>query len=115
MNLEVYLSAVVQGVPLLFVVFVIVQFLKSLKGKDGEQLLKHNAILVSSLLVGVALGVGYMVFTTPPPLPPEGDWYALYGYVFGAIIYGLGLGGAASVFWDALKTIAETMIKRLLE
>ncbi len=64
------------------------------------------------MLVGLLLGSGYAIAATRPP---EGDWYVQYVYWFGVIVYGLGLGGAAAVFWDALKAIVERAVQRMVE
>lgn len=112
MDISIYLQAAVNGVPILFVVFVLVQIFKNLKSANGEPLLQHNAILIAALAVGLLFGSGYAIAATRPP---QGDWWTVYVYWFGVIVYGLGLGGAASVFWDALKAIIERAIERMID
>ncbi len=111
MDLKQFLEAASNGVPLLFVVFGVVQVLKMLKAKDGSQLVHGNTLLLLSLLIGLILGIGWIMLTKPP----EGDWHTKYVYWFGAVIYGLGLGILAAVFYDALKQIVEKSIPKLVE
>ena len=92
----------IDGIPLLLVVFVAVQFLKSFKKPDGSQALDGNVLLGASMTIGLLLGVLYSIFAVRPP---EGDWYDDYKYWLGAAAYGIALGGLASLFFDAIKAI----------
>lgn len=81
-------NAVINGIPLLFVVMGLVAWLKTFKVVSGD------ALRVASLVIGLALGVGYMASTA---LPTDfGGWFG-YG------IYGLGLGLVASGVVDAVR------------
>ena len=92
---EVYYGAMVRGVPLLFVVVGLVEWAKSL-GAQG------NALRLSSMAVGIVLGLGFMVTQTEPPVD---GWYPAYVYWFGNVVYGLGLGLVASGLYDTVKRL----------
>lgn len=111
--MDEYLKAMVQGVPLVLVVFLLVELIKRLTRKDGEPAVKGNLLLVSSFVIGTLLGSGYLLSVTRPPV--EVDWYSQYVYWFGNIIYGLGLGGAAAVMYEGLKAVAENTLIKLFE
>lgn len=114
MNIELFLDAAVSGVPLLFVVWGVVQILKLFKRPDGEQLISGNLLLVLSFVWGLILGSGYMVLVTRPPAGVV-DWWPVYGYWFGVVVYGIALGILAAVFWEALKSIVERAVQKLIE
>lgn len=88
-----FVDAAINGVPLALLPFGLVAFLK----KQGVQ---GQALLFSSLGIGLVLGVGYMVYQTRPPV---GDWWTIYGYWFGNVIYGLGLGLLASGVYEGVR------------
>lgn len=88
-----FVDAAINGVPLALLPFGLVAYLK----KQGVQ---GKALLFSSLGIGLVLGVGYMVYQTRPP---EGDWWTVYGYWFGNLIYGLGLGLLASGVYEGVR------------
>jgi hypothetical protein len=88
MEIESYVNAAVAGVPLLFVVFGLVAWIKSF-GVTG------NWLRVASMLVGLILGCGYMFSTLGFPTDFAG-WFSV-------IVYGLGLGVVASGVYDGLK------------
>jgi hypothetical protein len=113
MDITVYLQAAMRGVPLLFVVLMLVEALKRVKNKDGEQAVNDNWLLLSSLLIGLVLGIGYMVASDRPPAGD--DWYPIFVYWFGLFIYGTGLGLLASLFFDALKGIVEKAVEKLIK
>jgi hypothetical protein len=84
-------SAMVNGIPLLFVVMGIVSWLKK-AGVSG------NMLLAASLFVGVLLGVGYLAMVSFPVT--FADW-------FQQIVYGLALGLTASGVVDAVRPQKE--------
>lgn len=108
MNLSIYLSAAAGGVPILFLVFGAVQLMKKLTKPDGTPALTGNALLLAALAWGLALGLGFWAWQTRPPASP--DPYEHYVYWFAGAAYGLGLGFLASLFWDALRAIAEKAV-----
>lgn len=108
-DLKIYLTAAAGGVPILFLVFGLVQLLKKLKRPDGTPSLGGNALLLISLTWGILLGTGYMTATT---LPPAGF---VWPYWFGVGCYGLGLGFLASLFWDGLKAIAQAAVAKMVQ
>ena len=109
-DLSQFATAAVSGTPLLFVVFVIVEIVKRLKNKAGEQLVNGNGLLLSSFMAGLVIGLGYMLFLGKPP---EADWHADYRYWFASAIYGIALGGIAALFFDGVKAIVVSAIERL--
>jgi len=82
MNLETIMIA---GVPLLAVVFGLVEFTKKL-GLTGEKL------TVVSMVTGLLLGVGYQISVSG--LPVE------FGAWFGVVVFGLAIGLAASGIYN---------------
>ena len=108
MDVTFFLNAVFDGsVPLLFVIFVLVQGLKLLKNKQGGQLIDGNGLLISSFAIGLVLGIIYSVYAVKPPV---GDWYGDYRYWVGAAAYGIALGGMASLFFESIKAIVTKAI-----
>lgn len=89
MDIQSYTEAAVAGVPLLFVVFGLVAWGKSF-GMSG------NWLRITSMLIGLVLGVGYMFSTVG--FPTEfGGWFTV-------LVYGLGLGVVASGVYDGLRS-----------
>ena len=86
------------------VIWGLVEWIKSLKNKEGLQLVTGNALQVSSLIVGMVLGSSYMFFANRPPL--EADWYVQASYGGGLVIYGLVQGFIASKIYDMGVSIA---------
>lgn len=80
-------TALINGIPILFVVMGLVSWVKK-AGLDGVQL------QISSLVIGLLLGVGYLYSTTPPV-----DFASWFGYA----VYGLALGLTASGVVDAVR------------
>jgi hypothetical protein len=109
MDIKAYADAAVAGVPLLFVVFGLVSWLKSFKNSAGGQLIDGNWLLLVSMLAGVVLGGGYMVSQTRPP---GGDWWVGYVYWFTTVIYGIGLGVVASGFYNEVKRLIAGLADR---
>jgi|WetSurMetagenome_2_1015567.scaffolds.fasta_scaffold818949_1 hypothetical protein len=77
-------SLLVGGVSLIVVIFGLVEFVKSLG-------LKGNWLTVTSLLIGLVLGLGYKIAEAGLPTGFAG-WFAV-------IIFGLTLGLVASGFY----------------
>ena len=90
--MDVYAEAVVQGVPLIFVVLGLVE----VSEKFGAEGRVKQAI---ALVIGLVFGVGFMFATQGVPA-------AFAGY-FGYAVYGLGLGLVTSGVYDAGKAIAK--------
>jgi hypothetical protein len=83
----VFENASVAGIPLLAFVLGLVQWIKSF-GLSGAQ------VKVSSMAVGILLGVGYQ-FSVGAPVDFAG-WFAV-------LIFGVALGLTASGLYDATK------------
>lgn len=98
-----FASAAVNGVPLALVVFGLVAWLKK-RGVQG------GALLTASLCSGLIIGGGYIVTQTRPP---TGDWWPVYVYWFGVLIYGLGLGLLASGVYEGGKALVASALKKL--
>jgi hypothetical protein len=81
-------QALVNGIPLLFVIWGLVAFVKSF-GVEGRTL------TTISLALGLVLGILYQLSTNGVPTAFDG-W-------FGVVIYGLGLGIVASGLYDVVK------------
>jgi hypothetical protein len=105
-----FLQAAVKGVPLLFVVFGLVEWAKRLTKKDGSQLITGNGLLVLSLFLGLFFGSGFMVMSERPPLSL--DWYVLFVYWFGVGVYGLAIGLVASGLYDLIKGLITQLVAR---
>lgn len=99
-DLSVFLSAAVKGIPLLFVVLVLVAFIKDM-GASGK------GLQAASLAVGLVLGVGYMLAEEGTPAG-FGGWFAV-------IIFGLTLGLITSKYYDVLQVLANKAIEHLLD
>lgn len=93
--MEYFSQVSILGVPLLFVVIGLVEYVKRL-GVEGKPLLGV------SMAIGLILGTGYQVAALGLPLD-----YATWFYV---IVYGLGLGVVASGVYDAAKALIEKAI-----
>lgn len=89
--MDIFGEALVKGVPLVMVVIGLVTWL----GKLG---ITGKAQLVSALLVGLILGIGYQLSLEIPV--DFAGW-------FGAVIYGLGLGIVASGIYETGLEIAK--------
>jgi len=105
-----FLQAAVKGVPLLFVVFGLVEWAKRLTKKDGTQAVTGNGLLVLSLLLGLLFGSGFMIMTERPP--ESLDWYVLFVYWFGVGVYGLAIGLVASGLYDFIKGLVSQLVTR---
>mgnify|MGYP001501922186 CR=1 FL=1 len=87
-----FFNVAVSGIPLLFVVIGLVAYVKKF-GVTG------NALLVTSMLIGLLFGVGYQVSQAGVPADFAG-W-------FSNGIYGLGLGLVASGLYDEIKDMIK--------
>lgn len=103
MDLNIFTSASVAGVPLVLVVIGLVEWVKGFKGADGQPLFSGNTILLISLGIGLLLGGGYMLTQTHPP--QTNDWWPHFTYWFALLIYGLAMGLVASGLYDTTKSI----------
>jgi ABC-type polysaccharide/polyol phosphate export permease len=110
MDFTSFLQAAVKGVPLLFVVFGLVEWAKRLTKPDGSQLITGNGLLVLSLFLGLFFGSGFMVMSERPPLSL--DWYVLFVYWFGVGVYGLAIGLVASGLYDLIKGLITQLVTR---
>jgi hypothetical protein len=106
------LQAAVKGVPLLFVVFGLVEWGKRLTKKDGSQLIDGNGLLVLSLALGLLFGSGFMIMTERPP--ESMDWYVQFVYWFGVLVYGIAIGLVASGLYDFVKGLIEKLVTRAI-
>ena len=86
--MESFADAVVNGVPLLFVNFGLVAWVKAMG-------LRGQALTATAFVVGIVLGVLYQFSLAP-----------LIGFAawFGAVIYGLGLGIVASGVYKGIES-----------
>lgn len=107
-----FLQAAVKGVPLLFVVFGLVEWAKRLTKKDGSQLITGNGLLVLSLALGLLFGSGFMIMTERPP--ESMDWYVQFVYWFGVLVYGIAIGLVASGLYDFVKGLIEKLVTRAI-
>lgn len=105
-----FMTASIQGTPIFLVIFVVIEALKKLRAKDGQQLLSGNAILLMSMIFGLVVGVGYSMWQTAPPT----EGYAAFQYWFAASMFGLLMGGAAAVFYDGIKAMVVSTLEKLL-
>lgn len=92
-----YFGAMVKGIPLLFVVVGVVEYIKK-AGVTG------NKLLFASMAVGLLFGGGFVITQERPPL---GDWWTTYIYWFGVLVYGVGMGLVASGLFDAVKGLLK--------
>lgn len=106
MNLDAYVNAAVAGVPLTFVVFGLVWWY----GATWPAVFKGRVQFISSMFTGLALGVLYFVSTTEPPIPGMVKGWEVYGYWFGASVYGLGLGVMASAGYEQGKDLVKSAV-----
>ena len=87
-----YYDIAVLGVPLIFVVIGLVEYVKKM-GVTGKYLLG------ASMLIGLVLGAGSQLAAAGFPADFAG-W-------FGVTVYGLGLGVVASGVYDAVKSVLK--------
>ena len=95
-----FITAGVNGVPLLFVVIGIVTVMRK-AGMAGREL------LFGSLLWGTMIGTMYQLaaFDVPSTL---GGWFAV-------VFYGLAIGILAALFYDTLKGALDRALGNLIE
>jgi uncharacterized membrane protein len=110
MDFTSFLQAAVKGVPLLFVVFGLVEWAKRLTKPDGSQLITGNGLLVLSLFLGLFFGSGFMVMSERPPI--TNDWYVAFVYWFGVGVYGLAIGLVASGLYEFVKDLISKLVTR---
>lgn len=91
-DLSLFANAAVGGVPLLFVVLGLVQWVKGL-GLTGEV-----PVRLVSMVIGLLFGGGYMIATSGVPAEFAG-WFAI-------VIYGIALGLIASGIYDVGEDIS---------
>ena len=95
MQVDYFVNAGVAGVPLVFVVLGLVQWLKKL-GVDDK------GLIGASMAIGLLLGGGYQIATVGIPVDIAG-W-------FSTVVYGLGLGVVASGVYDAAERIVSNAV-----
>ena len=83
--MDVFNTLLIGGVPLMVVIFGLIEFSKSL-GLAGKKL------TVGSLLLGLAFGIAYQIATNGMPAGFAG-WFVV-------VVYGLALGLVTSGFYD---------------
>ncbi len=88
--MEYFNQVSILGLPLIFVVIGLVEYIKKL-GVDGKSL------LAASMAIGLVLGIGYQISVNGLPVN-FGGWFSI-------TVYGLGLGIVASGIYDAVKNI----------
>ena len=110
LDFRLFLQAAVKGVPLLFVVFGLVEWAKRLTKKDGTQAINGNGLLVLSLALGLFFGSGFMIMSERPP--ESLDWYVLFVYWFGVGVYGIAIGLVASGLYDLIKGLISKLVTR---
>ena len=92
MEIGVFSEAIVAGVPLLFVVIGLVQWVSSFG-------VKGHYLRGASMAVGLLLGAGYQIASFGVP--------AVFAGWFGIAVYGLGLGLVSSGVYDAGKKMVR--------
>lgn len=97
--MDVY-NVMVEGVPLIFVVMGLVQWI-------SEFGVKGNYLRGVSMLVGLLFGGGYMLAANGQP--------ADFAGYFGFAVYGVGLGLVASGVYDTGKKILSKGLSLLLQ
>lgn len=105
MDISPILTAAVNGIPIVIPIMVLVFVVRKL-GAEGREL------TLASFLIGAVIGAGYIVAMTRPP---AGDWWIIYVYAFGALLYGVTLGGLASLLYDQQKELLARLLAKLLE
>lgn len=95
--MEYFEGAIVNGVPLLFVVIGLVQWSKQL-GLSGK------GLIGASMGIGLVLGAGFQIATAGLP--------ADFGQWFGVVVYGLGLGIVASGVYDAAEKVIRNGVQQ---
>ena len=110
LDFRLFLQAAVKGVPLLFVVFGLVEWAKRLTKKDGTQAINGNGLLVLSLAIGLFFGSGFMIMSERPP--ESLDWYVLFVYWFGVGVYGIAIGLVSSGLYDLIKGLISKLVTR---
>ncbi len=106
-------DALVGAVPLIFVILGLVEWFKAFKNADGTQKFTGNQLLVISMIVGMVLGVAYMVFAHRPP--DTSDWWVVFVYAFSAVIYGLACGLVASGLYNLVKDLISKTLLKIVE
>jgi hypothetical protein len=94
MDIQAFTDAAVNGIPLLFVVAGLVQVC-GMFGAAGK------VQLACSLLIGLALGIGYQIAQLGVPVGFAG-WFA-------ASVFGLGLGIVASGLYETAKKLTTPL------
>ena len=96
-DISIFAEVAVAGVPLLFVVMGLVQYIK-------EFIQEFNAppwvIRLISMAVGLVFGGGYMIDQFGAVPASFGDWFAL-------VVYGFSLGLVASGIYQVGENLAE--------
>jgi hypothetical protein len=87
--MDMFTSLLVGGIPLLVVIFGLVEFSKSL-GVSGKWL------TILSLLLGLIFGISYQLSINPMPTA-FGGWFVV-------VVFGLALGLITSGFYDFVDT-----------
>jgi hypothetical protein len=82
MNIDTFL---VGSIPIMIVIFGLVEFSKSLG-------VKGNALTILSLVIGLLFGLGFHIYSAGVPVS--------FSTWFEAVIFGLALGLVASGFYD---------------
>jgi len=106
MDLTQFTSSAVHGVPLLFVVLGLVEWLKMFKNKDGTPAIGGNWLLFCSLFWGLLVGGLFMLAQNAPPV----GVYDRYVYWFALVFYGLAMGLIASGLYDVLKNMLAKFV-----
>lgn len=110
LSLSEFIKIALDGWPIIFLIIGLVEWSKQLKNKEGSQLITGNNLLILSMSLGVFFGVLYMIALGRPPV--GGDWYVIYVYWFGVLIYSFVLGIIASGLFDVVRNkLAEIFQK----
>lgn len=98
-DLSVYLSAVVSGIPIFFIVIGLVEVVKSL-GVAGK------ALRGVAVALGLLFGVGYEIATLGLPV--------LFADYFAYAVYGLGLGILSFWTYDLGKGLIDKAVAKYI-
>lgn len=99
-----FLNQSINGWPYILVVIGLVSWFKEFKRPDGSRLFLGNDLLLISMGIGLVFGGAFILAKTRPPV---GDWWTVYVYWFGAVVYGLLLGLVASGLYNVVKGFLE--------
>ena len=103
-------NAAMWGVPLTFIVWMAVEYIKRFTNDQGDPLICGNHLLLSALAIGTTLGLLFGIAQNKPP--QDSGVYLIFVYWAGCLIYGLACGLLAALFHDNLKISINTEVDK---